>query len=451
MGNIAQPQPEFAAAAVPEAGPPAPARWSLAHRLLFRFAFCYFALYMAPEGGRVDLISSIPGLFKVTRFYVNGWHALLPWIAIHVFHLSGRPTTYFPTGSGDTTLAYIQNLCYVVFALAATVGWSAIDRRRRDYRALDAWLRIAVRYTLALTMFAYGFAKVYPLQFRSPGPAKLIEPFGEFSPMGVLWTFMGASLAYVIFTGAVEVTGGVLLLFRRTTTLGALMSGGALLNVAALNYFYDVPVKLYSTNLLLMCLYLLAPDLGRLARFLLLNRPVAPADLGSLPFRRRWMRIAGIGVKIVFVGMVLYFQITGGWKAYEQQVRNPVRPPLYGLYEVEKFTQNGRELPPLTTDGTRWRKVAVQFPGFLTVRAMDDSQRNLSTEYGKGTNTVTFSQGPNSTKSVFTYAWPDAEHVTLEGKLGGDALSIQMRKIDTSKFLVVSRGFHWINEVPLNR
>ena len=45
----------------------------------------------------------------------------LPGIAIHIFHLSGQPTTYFPTGSGDTTLAYIENVAYVVLALIGTL------------------------------------------------------------------------------------------------------------------------------------------------------------------------------------------------------------------------------------------------------------------------------------------------------------------------------------------
>ena len=447
MEDLAQPQPESMAPEMPVAGPPAPPAWSLPHRILFRFLFGYLVLYTAPT-----LVSATPGVSWLGQFYFKAWRALVPWVAIHVFHLSGPATTYFPTGSGDTILAYVQNFCDVVFALAATLVWSVVDRSRRDYRKLHGWLRIAVRYTLALTMFSYGFAKVFPLQFRFPGLAKLIEPYGEFSPMGVLWSFMGASAAYIVFTGMVEVAGGALLLFRRTATLGAIVSGGALLNIVMLNLCYDVPVKIYSMNLLFQALFLLAPDLRRLLNLLVLNRPVPSADLGSLPLgpmaKHRWMRFAAAGVKVLFIGYVLYVQINRGWNSYKQ-VRNPDKPPLYGLYEVEKFTKNGHELPPLTTDASRWRKVVAQFPGAITVRAMDDSVRGYPTEYGKGTNTVTLS--PKGAKSVFTYTRPDSEHVLLEGTLGNDALSINMRQIDTSKFLLVSRGFHWISELPFNR
>jgi len=35
--------------------------------------------------------------------------------------------------------------------------------------------------------------------------------------------------------------------------------------------------------------------------------------------------------------------------------------------------------------------------------------------------------------------------------LEGDGKSIRLRQIDASKFLLVSRGFHWINETAFNR
>ncbi len=126
-----------------------------------------------------------------------------------------------------------------------------------------AWLRLLVRYTLAFTLFGYGFAKIFPLQFPPPRLFRLIQPYGDFSPMGVLWNFMGASVPYQIFSGAAEALGGFLLLFRPTTTLGALVSFAVMANVVALNFCYDVPVKLYSCNLLLMAVFLAAGDAPR--------------------------------------------------------------------------------------------------------------------------------------------------------------------------------------------
>src|SRR5581483_937378 len=344
--------------------------WSLSHRVAFRFASCYWLLYAMPDSGRVSIFSAFPGGEFVFQPYAKFWQAIVPWVAIHIFGVRGQVATYFPTGSGDTTLAYIQNLLFIVIAAAATFIWTILDRRRRDYRALHGWVRLLVRYTLAFTLFSYGFAKVFPLQFQPARFARLVEPYGEFSPMGVLWSFMGASTAYTIFAGAAEVTGGLLLLFRRTTTLGAMVSFGVLLNVALLNYCYDVPVKLYSTNLVLMALFLLAPDFRRLANVLVLNRPAPAAAIAEPQFQNRKLRIAALAFCVLFVGYNLYDNISGGWQMYRESYLTPQRPPLYGLYDVESG-------PP------GWRKLYVSFGQALGVRTADDKLLTFPTQYSK--------------------------------------------------------------------
>ena len=392
-------------------------RWSLAHRVIFRFTCCYWVLYALPDTGRVSLVQAFPGAQFLIRPYINLWHAICPWVAIHIFHLSGRPVTYFRTGSGDTTLDYMQNLLFLVFAAIACLVWTAFDRRRPDYRALHGWLRLLVRYTLAFTLFSYGFAKVFPLQFVPTTFARLMEPYGSFSPMGVLWSFMGASVPYIIFSGAAEVTGGLLLLFRRTTSLGALVSFAVLSNVVALNYFYDVPVKLYSTNLLLMAVFLLVPDLGRLIDVLILNRVAAPAELLGPNFQGRRARIAARVFCVVFVGYTLVLHLVGGWAGYKQYYGQP-KPPLYGLYDVENSNSG-------------WRKVAIQSSQNLAIRMTDDSIQYRATQYSG--NTIAL----NRTDS-YTWSRPDADHVLLKGDYG----EIRLRKIDLSKILLTNRGFH---------
>ena len=233
---------------------------------------------------------------------------------------------------------------------------------------------------------------------------------------------MGASIPYVIFTGVAEVTGGLLLLFRRTTSLGAMVSCAVMANVVALNFCYDVPAKLYSSNLLLMAVFLLAPDLRRLFCVLVLNRAAAPSDLIGPRFSRRWMRTASAAFWVLFVGFNLAANVAGGSKKYKQMYLNPVRPPLYGLYDVENGYSN-------------WRKIAIQFPDELTVRANDDSVLDYSTKYGDDTVTL-------NGKEILHWSRLDANHVLLEG----DGKSIRLRQIDASKFLLLSRGFHWVNE-----
>jgi len=408
--------------------------------MLFRFLFCYYVLYALPAHGTANLLEVLPGTSWMASPYTKFWDAVETWLAIHAFHLSGHVTTRFLTGSGDTTLDYIQTLCNVVVALAVALVWS-MAARRREYGRLHAWLCVLVRYTLGVTMLSYGFAKVFPLQFATPGFARLLEPYGEFSPMGALWWFMGASTPYVIFSGSMEVLGGLLLFFRRTTTLGAMVSAVVLTNIAALNYFYDVPVKLYSTNLLLMAVFLIARDLRRLVRFLVLNQATEPADLSAPQFQNRKLRIAAVVLQVLFVGYVLYDNVHGGWQGYQASRVHPKRPPLYGAYDVEA---------PPAGDRLRWRKVAIDFPTAILVRLTDDTVQRFGAKYDEAKNTVTLTLGSGS-PSTLAYSRPDPDHLLLTGNLGPDAVSLRLRKLDPSKFLLLNRGFHWINEYPLNR
>jgi uncharacterized membrane protein YphA (DoxX/SURF4 family) len=408
----------------------APTGWSPALRLFYRLAFCYFLIYTLADW----------------RF------ALIPrtsiiWTAIHVFHVSGHDATYFPTGSGDTALDYVTNYCEMVFAFLGAVVWSLLDRKRTDYITLDSWFRIWLRFTLARILLRYGFDKVFLLQMQRQLPA-MVERWGDFSPFQALWTFMAASRPYEIFAGVVEVLPGLLLLFRRTTLLGAMISFAVMLNVAALNYCYDVPVKLFSTNLMLISVFLMGPDLRRLAQLLLLNRAALPTNLGRPMLPRRWMRIVGRLIQVLASGAILCEAMLGNWTGYKRVYLHPQPSPIHGLYEVETFSRNGHEAPPLLTDAARWHWLYVQTSEF-TVVLMNDDRNYYEARQDPATNIVTLSTGED--KSVFTYSWSDTNHLVLRGSVANDAYEVRLRKVAASDFLLLNRGFHWINEYPFAR
>ncbi|HEY6141475.1 MAG TPA: hypothetical protein VI670_27270 [Thermoanaerobaculia bacterium] len=187
-----------------------PSDWSPARRVAFRFAAVYLFLYLFPFPFNV-----VPGVDKLFAWWDGAWEVLVKWTGLHVF---GVTITVLPAGSGDTTFNYVQLFCGVVIAALATIVWTLLDRRTPDYGALHHWLRVYVRFYLATAMLGYGAAKVIQSQFPAPSLERLIQPFGDASPMGLLWTFMGASAAYNVFTGAGEMLGGLLVTTRRTTT-----------------------------------------------------------------------------------------------------------------------------------------------------------------------------------------------------------------------------------------
>jgi len=195
--------------------------WRSATRVGFRFCFIYFSLYVLAT-------QMISGLLPLPVGNVPNIGEHLPlrnvtsWVAVHVFG-AVEPLVISTSGSGDKIFDWVQVFCLLSISLVATAVWSLLDRRRDDYTALHKWFRLFLRFALGSTMILYGSVKAIPLQMPAPGLTRLLEPFGNFSPMGVLWYSVGASRPYEIFTGCAELTAGILLLVPRLATLGALV------------------------------------------------------------------------------------------------------------------------------------------------------------------------------------------------------------------------------------
>lgn len=98
---------------------------------------------------------------------------------------------------------------------------------------------------------------------------------------------MGASPAYRMFTRFIELVA--LLFFLRTALSGAILSAVAMTQIVALNFCFDVPVKLFFSHLLAFSLFLLSPDLPRLFSFIVLQLPSVPAAVHPIQLTLRWM------------------------------------------------------------------------------------------------------------------------------------------------------------------
>ncbi|HZF10398.1 MAG TPA: hypothetical protein VFE33_16535 [Thermoanaerobaculia bacterium] len=417
--------------------------WSPGKRLLFRFTFSYLALYILP----FPLIY-IPYVAVAAGWYQKLWRLLVPWVGKQVFHVD---ITVFPNGSGDTTFNYVQLVCHLAIATAATLLWTLLDRRRTQYIRLFAWLRTFVRFSLASAMIGYGAAKVIQSQFPAPTLSRLLQPFGDASPMGLLWTFMGASRSYNFFGGAAEMLGGLLLTLRRTTLLGALVTIAVMANVVMLNFSYDVPVKLYSLHLLAMAAFLVVPDLRRLAGMFLFNREVAPAVDRPL-FTGRWLHHGTRALRTLLVLAFVWLSIQETYEGLKLYGELAPKPPLYGIWNVDEITVAGTARPPLVTDLDRWRRVAFDYPGMASIQLMNDSRRRYTVAIDTKKRTLQLAKRDDpKTKYPFSYQQTGPETLLLQGTFEGQPVVARLHRMKESSYPLLNRGFHWINEYPFNR
>ena len=414
--------------------------WSWPARFAFRFAFAFFLLTTLPFP-----LYYIPYVAMVAAPWQKFWRAVVPVVGEAVFGVSPE---VLPNGSGDTTWNYVQIFTYGVLALLIAVVWSILDRRRLAYPRLLEGLRVFVRFALAAAMIGYGAAKVVQSQFPAPSLEKLVQPAGDMSPMGLLWFFMGYSKGYNFFTGMAELAGGLLLTVRRTTLLGALVTIGVMANIVALNFFYDVPVKLYSSLLLLMAVFLAAPDFKRMLNFLVLNRTAPPDETAPL-VRKPWAQAAVIVVRTLIVVWFVWYQISDT-AAYMKEYQGQ-GTPLRGVWNVETLTVDGKDRPWILSDAKRLRRVVMDRPGYASLYGMDDARQRFTLKLDEKKKTLALKDRDDPKRvGLLTYDRKDANTMTLAGKLDGKDIQALLRK-EPEKFFLTSRGFHWIQEYPLNR
>ncbi len=418
--------------------------WTAAGKIAFRFFAVYFVLYALPFP-----FGAYTGISDLWKVYDNLWHQIIPWVGKNILLLS-YDITVFPNGSGDTTYNYVFLLTMVAVSLAACIVWTIADTGRTNYSGLAGWLLVAVRYYLAAAMLWYGFAKVFYLQFAYPGEYKLDQTFGESSPMGLLWTFMGFSYSYNLFTGLGEVVGGVLLFFRRTVTIGSLLIFAIMANVVILNFTFDVPVKLHSLHLIIMAAVLISHDRRRVLNFAW-NRESKPLSNQDRPHwpRLRIQLLTKIIVIAYFIGSIIW-RMAGQPNGYD--VTKEAAAALRGQYFTKEFSFNGTKEFRLT-DTLVWRSLKIQSGRAIAVSSGDHAT-TFMTRIDTVKNTIRL-QTPNDRYDLY---YRQAGNGILE--LWGSHLDFRRPNSDTVRIilkqtskehLLTTRGFNWVNEYPYNR
>ena len=446
-------------APVVQLAPPAVRPWPLPTRIAFRFCFIYFSLYVALtqmlSGLLVLPVGRIPppGNLDIVTGTVQ-------WTARKVFGVV-QPLVITGSGSGDKTFDWVFAFCLLVFSATATIVWSAAAARRarlrpfrnagRTYAGFHKWFRLFLRFSLGSTLVSYGAAKAIPLQRPFPNLTRLLEPCGHFSPMGVLWYSIGASRPYEIFTGCAELLAGLLLFIPGTATLGALFSLAVTGQIFTLNMTYDVPVKLFSFHLILMSLFLLAPDARRLLNVLVLNRPAAPSSVPPLGRSRRAIRI-GMALQVVFGIYLISMAMYGSVQRWSEFGGGAPKSALYGIWDVDYMSVDGVERSALVGDYGRWRRVIFDTPAAVAFQRMDDTFVRYGNAIDLTARTVSLTkQSDRSWKANFTLDRPAAERLVLRGQMDGGQIELRMTLLPREKFLLTTRGFNWIQEFPFNR
>lgn len=370
--------------------------WNIYKKISFRFFFLLLSLFIILNNN-----GAFPFFYYVIKYPTLVLHDLIPWFSQHVLHYNYDFKIY-TNGSGDTSYDWVLLVFMFLISVVGCFIWSVFDRKRKSYHTAYYWLIVLVRFYLAFTLVMYGAIKVIKLQFPDPSLFRLLQPFGQASPMGLAWTFLGFSKGYNVFMGIIEVSA-ILLLFRRTVIIGAFLSLAATVHVMAMNYFFDVPVKQLSTALVVMCLFILAPHFLKLYRFFVRYENQQLEKMHRPVYKKRWLFMVAYTGKYLVIAASMLFLLSTLIAQSKTYGSNAPKPFMYGIYNVESVSFKGKTLPPLTTDSTRWKQMIINYAGYARVKTMNDSIFNFATVFNAKKKTLVLnSQDKEAAQYILT-------------------------------------------------
>lgn len=426
-----------------------PTGWKGYEKVLFRFFFVYF------------LVQVVPLDWKYYRDIFS-----LDWSSLHfsnLFYLARYAPRFF---SEVPELA--DWFVVAVIALIGTITWGIVDSKSKEYNNLYYWLRVVLRYRLAVALLAYGFIKFFPLQMPYPSISNLNTNYGDIEAWKLFSMSTGIVPGYESFLGFVELLAALLLLYRRTASIGAFIVLPYTGNVVMSNLAYEGGEYVYALLLVTFALFLVAFDAVRLITLTSLEKPTAPNPFNPV-LKEGWQKNGRLILKSAFI---LVFVVFYGYRTYAGSRNDvyhyPKKPGLAdasGIYNVKEFRVNNKVLPYSATDPVRWKDVVFEKWATLSIRAnrpvtltaalteeifLDDEKRTyeLSGSAGRhyysyeidAANKTLILQNRNknyaSDRLVLHYERPDANTIVLSGiDQHKDTLYVVLERID-KKYLL---------------
>ena len=332
--------------------------WKDWEKVLFRFFFIFFIVLIIPLDWK----------FYRDLFSIN-------WGRLH-FHDLFRLSRYQPQFLSEELIGHWGLGSYAnwgIIAVIAAIGaivWGNLDKERKEYNVLYYWLRVIVRYRLAISLITYGFIKLFPLQMPYPSLSNLLTNYGDYFAWKIYFQTVGIAPKYESFLGFVEILAALLIFNRKTVTFGVGLVFGFLGNVAVANGFYDIGEHVLSTYLVLLASFLFAYDIPKLWN-MLFNERFTRANKLVPVFSDDTLRKLRLGFRSAFIAFVVLF----GVKTYANYTSDPYKIPktpglsnAYGLYDVKEFVINKDTIPYSKTDPDRWQDVVFEKWSTLTIK-----------------------------------------------------------------------------------
>ena len=242
-------------------------------------------------------------------------------------------------------------------------------------------------------------------------------------------------------------------MYRRTVPLGLLVGLGVFTNVFVLNLSYDIPVKLYSMQIVIACLFLVVWDSQKYIDFFVFHKTITPITSYDFYLSKRWQRIGRIGLKICFLIAFVALAFYQAWDWHQQTQTTQVELIKQGVYSIKVFKKNNEVMPVIINDSLAWKDFILDKEGKGSINTNDTL---FNKKYGRGyfyyeanksKQIITFKLAPSDTTNLFImkYKIIDNKTIQLQGKVRKDTLYYELVRND-KQYPLAEKQFHWISE-----
>jgi len=204
-----------------------------------------------------------------------------------------------------------------------------------------------------------------------------------------------------------------------------------LANVALMNFCYAVPVKLFSTSMVVSAAVLVAFDARRILGALGIGPSLPP------PSAARWSRRARIArgaVKLVLVGGVIASSVIE-FRHFLGTQATPVSP-VHGTWQVQSWGAGGAP----AADPARWRRVVVD-AWSVAIRFEDEQLVRCSATHADAHRLELDCRRVHKDGAL---RWRlDGDLLVLEGTFDHVPITASLKRLDDHALRLLSTTFQW--------
>lgn len=343
-----RPQAELLPGKKDPVGPQQHLVWTSAEKIIFRILGIYFVLLCIPS---------------YSAFYTHLINLEFAKITYHDFQhvVAFWPPQLYLIETEEGVFGYLNYINLILLLLVSIVlglVWTRFAKNTTNYRRFHYWVSVLVRYRLAFGMVGWGMKKAFPMQMVYPTLGMLNTPFIDMAEKKLYWSHVGVSFSYTVFLGFAEIIPGLLLLYRKTASLGGALAAVVCFNIVLANHAYDAGVAVPAAYFTLLGLFVVAADFGKIWALLVEQKDVQlnryyPSYTSAESKARIITKAVGI---FVFVPLTAFMWGYGFFNGNNYNIPSTQGVPgLKGYYQVERFTLNGKDLAYNPQDSLRWQ------------------------------------------------------------------------------------------------